>query len=234
MKNPNEAPQDGFIEVAGEAVRDTIEAYQRSPVLRMLVKSIPILSVAETGILGTYLWFQNRRLQTFADEFTTLGLNITEADAKRKEFFDAYTSTAQHVLAESREAKIRLFAGLFGEFVRGGCTASIDCYEEHLQLLDEISEREFKLLLILQRIEARHPLQPTENRLQRTGHFWAEFTIDAQKELGIDAEGLAAMLGRLARTGMYQEITGGYFDYGGGRGYLTVAFAEFLGALGMG
>ena len=41
------------------------------------------------------------------------------------------------------------------------------------------------------------------------------------------------MLGRVARTGMYQEITGGYFDYVGGRGYLTAAFADFLSALGI-
>jgi hypothetical protein len=158
MNNADKVAGDSAVEVVGEVVRDLIEAYQRSPVLRMLVKIVPPLSVAEAGILGTYLWFQNRRLQTFADEFTTLGLNITEEDAKRQEFFDAYTSTAQHVLTESREAKICLFADLFGEFVRGGCSASIDRYEEHLQLLDEISEREFKLLLILERHEAQHPI----------------------------------------------------------------------------
>jgi hypothetical protein len=61
--------------------------------------------------------------------------------------------------------------------------------------------------------------------------FWADFEANADNELSLDSETLQAMLNRLARTGMYQEITGGYVDYGGGRGYLTPVFAGFLSAL---
>lgn len=177
--------------------------------------------------------FQNRRLQVFADEFTTLGLTISKQDAERQEFFDAYTSTAQHVLTESRDAKIRLFARLFGEFLRRGCATPIDRYEQHLLLLDEISEREFTMLLLLERHEARHPRQPDEIPLQRATRFWVGFEGDAEKELGIDGDVLQAMLGRLTRTGMYLEFTGAYLDYSGGRGYLTPIFTEFLDALGI-
>jgi len=233
MTDPDDVADEGLVETLGQVARNTIEAYQRSPVLRMLVKLFPPLTVAEAGILSTYAWFQNRRLQVFADEFTALNLAVSEEDAKRREFFDAYTSTAQHVLSESRDAKIRLFARLFGEFIKGGCTTPIDRYEEFLLTLDEISEREFKLLLLLGRHEANHPMQQGDNRLSRTTRFWADFVIGAQKELGVDQDSLDAMLGRLARTGMYQEITGAYFDYGGGRGYLTSTFTEFLSALGV-
>lgn len=217
----------------GEVLKTLIEANERSPVLRILVKLNPALSLAEAGILGTYAYFQHQRLQVFANEFSTLGLNISKEDAKRREFFDAYTSTARHVLTESRDAKIRLFARLLGRFVESGCVTSIDRYEEHLLLLDEISEREFSLLLLLERHEATHPLQGNENRLERAGHFWTNFEADAGNELGIDSDNLQAILTRLARTGMYHEITGGYFDYGGGRGHLTPIFAEFLNALGI-
>jgi hypothetical protein len=233
MKNANDIPEDGLLAKAGEIARNAVEAYQRSPVLRILVKLYPPLAVAEAGILGTYMWFQSRRLQVFADEFTTLGLSITKEDAERREFFDAYTSTAQHVLKESRDAKIRLFAHLFGVFLERGCATPIDRYEEYLLLLDEISEREFKLLLLLERHETKHPQRASENRLQRAGHFWIDFASDAEKELGIDDDSLQAMLGRLTRTGMYLEITGGYWDYTGGRGYLTTTFAEFRSALGI-
>jgi hypothetical protein len=82
----NGPPEDGLAQVLGDFARDTIEAYQRSPVLRMLVKIIPLLAVAEAGVLGTCAWFQHRRLEVFADEFTTLGLNLSEEDAKRQEF----------------------------------------------------------------------------------------------------------------------------------------------------
>jgi hypothetical protein len=40
-----------------------------------------------------------------------------------------------------------------------------DRYEEYLLLLDEISEREFKLLLVLERHEATFPRKAEENRL---------------------------------------------------------------------
>jgi hypothetical protein len=68
----NDVPEDGLIEGLGDFVRSTIEAYERSPVLRMLVKITPPLAVVEAGILGTYAWYQHWRLQVFADEFTTL------------------------------------------------------------------------------------------------------------------------------------------------------------------
>lgn len=224
---------EGILGLVGEIALETVEAYRRSPVLRMLVALHPALAVADAGIMASYAYFQNRRLQVFADEFTTLGLTISEEDAMRQEFFDAYTSTAQRVLMESRDAKIRLFARLFGEFVNSGCAAPIDRYEEHLAVLDEISEREFKVLLLLQRHELKCPQKAGENRLQRTRRFWTDFESDAKEELGISSDNLQAVLTRLTRTGMYQEITGGYFDYGGGRGYLTPALADFLDGLGL-
>jgi hypothetical protein len=225
VRSANDLPEDGLMERLSEAARSVFEAYQQSPVLRMLVKLNPRLAVAEAGVLGAYAWFQSRRLEVFSEEFTTLGLTISEEDVAGRTFFDAYTSTAQHVLRESRDAKIRLFAHLFGTFIRGGYATPVDCYEEHLLMLDEISEREFGLLLLLKRQEDKHPKRENENRLQRTRHFWIDFAGDAEKELGVDRDKLQAMLGRLTRTGMYQEITGAFWDY------LSNNFAEFLSAL---
>jgi hypothetical protein len=42
-----------------------IQLYQRSPVLRMLVKTNPYSAVAEVGVLASYEWFRARRLETF-------------------------------------------------------------------------------------------------------------------------------------------------------------------------
>ncbi len=233
MTNSDDVADQSLVGMVSEIAQKAVEAYQRSPVLRMLVALDPHLAVAEAGILAMYASFQHQRLQVFADEFTTLGLTVSQEDAKSKEFFDAYTSTAQHVLSESRDAKIRLFARLFGEFIKGGCTTPIDRYEEFLLMLDEISEREFKLLLLLGRYEANNPMQQDENRLMRAVRFWANFAIEAQEEFGVAEGNVDAMLGRLARTGMYQEFTGNYADYTGGRGYLTSSFTEFLSALGV-
>jgi|ERR1051326_999571 hypothetical protein len=228
------ASEDGVVETVGEAIKSALESYQRSPVLRMLVKLYPPLAVAEAGILGTYSWFQNRRVGLFAEEFTTLGIAFTAEDAKRREFFDAYTATATHVMQESRDEKIKLFARLFGQFVKGGCTAPIDRYEEYLQLLDEISEREFELLLLLHRYEVKNEQIISENRLQQAMNYWPNFTAEARDRFQIDEGTLEAMLVRLTRTGMYKEITGTFLGYGGGIGYLTALFVEFKSALGIG
>ena len=216
-----------------EIVRKTIEAYQRAPALRMLAQLCLPLVLAETGILATYAWYQHRRLQVFADEFTTLGLGLSEDDLKKREFFDAYTSTAQHVLSESRDEKIKWFARLFAGFVSGGCTTPIDRYEEHLLTLDMLSEREFSLLLLLHRHEVNCQIEAEENPVQRVARYWKAFQADAERELGINEQILPAILGRVSRTGMYLEMTGSFYGYGGGQGFLTPEFQEFLDAIGI-
>jgi hypothetical protein len=231
MAKDSPLPEDGLLADFGEITRNMLETYQRSPVLRMLVKLTPGLNIAEAGVLGTYAWFQHRRLQVFADEFTTLRIGLSNEDVKRQEFFDAYTSTTRHVLSESRDEKIRLFARLLGRFVTDGFVIPIDIYEEYLLILDGMSEREFKLLVLLHRHEISHPLQTGENHLMRATHFWADFERDAEAELKISKDTLTALLTRLSRTGMYQEITGAYYDYSGGKGYLTPEFETFLKAL---
>jgi hypothetical protein len=232
-------PADGDIEVGGlleqvsDMTRKMVEAYQRSPVLRILVKLNPALAAAEAGILGTYSYFMHQRLMSFAAEFTTLGINVSEADATSKEFFDAYASTARRVLSESRESKIRLFAHLFAEFLRGERLTSIDLYEEHLSILEDLSEREFRLLLLLRRHEAGCPPREGENILQRANRFWPEFAREATEKLNIPAGHLEPMLDRLSRTGLYQTCVGGFWDYTGGRGYITANFDHFCSALGI-
>jgi hypothetical protein len=54
MKKENDAPEDGLVDTLGDILRNNIEAYQRSPVLRMLVELHPDLAVAEAGILAAY------------------------------------------------------------------------------------------------------------------------------------------------------------------------------------
>lgn len=229
----NELPEEpGPVEPA-DLFRKIVGAYERSPVLRMLVAINPSLGIAESAILGTYAYFQHRRMEVFTDELTTLGLNITEDDVRRKKFFDTFTSTVRHAAAESRDKKIRLFARLFANHLKTKDSTSIDLYEEHLSVLDDLSEREFELLLLLRKYETEHPHQGNENRLKRAQKFWDAFAEEAERSLHIPADQLESSLDRLTRTGLYQTIVGGYWDYTGGRGYLTPRFDSFVKALGL-
>lgn len=174
-------------------------------------------------------------MYVFAEEIISLNLNPPEEQVKSREFCEAIGATALRVLETAREEKIRLFARLFASYVRqNDCTAEgFDAFEEDLQILDDLSYREFQLLLVLRKHELQFPSTPNENEVQRTGHYWDNFHSESTKLLGISDDELNPMLQRLVRTGLCQIITGTYWDYLGNRGYLTPRFAKFLQRLNM-
>ena len=215
------------------AVDRVLAEYERSPLLRMIVAAYPPAAVVEAGILATYKWWRERRLYVFADELTLLHLNPTEDEVKTRQFAEAFGATARRVLDTEREEKIRLFAKLFASYVSHGeySSATFDEFDEELSIVEEISYREFRLLLILHKYEVQRPLMANENQVMRTAESWPAFRVEAASELDISEDVLDAMLQRLVRTGLYQIITGTYFDYHGNRGYLTPLFDGLLGKL---
>jgi hypothetical protein len=216
-----------FLDLLGKGV----ELYQRSPVVRMIVKLYPPATVVEAGVLGTYEYFRRRRMLVFADELQKLNLEVEEDKLKDKQFFDAFSATARRVLDSTQDEKIRMFAHLFTSFVRGRHLERIDEFEEVLSILDDLSLREFQVLLILQRHETAIPDQPKQNKLERANQFWNTFSTDVEREVGLPKAELAGTLARLNRTGLYQTIVGAYLNYGGDRGYLTPLFARFIDVL---
>jgi len=212
-----------------------VALYERSPVARMVVAAYPPLAIAEAGILASYKWWRARRLYVFTDEIISLNLNATEEQVKSREFSEAFGAAAERVLQTKREEKIRLLARLFASYVEtNDCSPeAFDAFEEELDILDEVGYREFQLPVVLWGHELRFPVDPRENELQRTEHYWRDFQSEATKKLGISIDELNAMLQRLTRTGLYQIITGNYWDYAGNRGYLTPLFERLLRNLRM-
>jgi len=210
--------------------------YERSPILRMVVASYPTLKVTEAGILAIYNWWRHRRMYVFADEIMSLNLEPTQQEVESREICEAFGATARRVLDTAREDKIRLFARLFASFVREGrfTPESFDNFEEDLSILDELGYREFQLLLVLRKYELQFPLQEGVNQAQRTAKYWSTFKTEAVKTLNIPEEDIDAALQRLTRTGLYQIITGTYWDYAGDRGHLSPNFPRLLKRVGMG
>src|ERR1035441_2592776 len=145
-------------------------------------------------------------------------------------FIDAFSATQRKVRETTNDNKIKTFAALFASYYEGSIFSSVDHYEEFLRILDEISEREFRVLLILDRHERLNPLQVSENQLGRANRIWQAFTDEVESSVGIPVKHLAAVMKRLERTGLYEPIIGSYLNYGGGRGYLTPLFESFLQA----
>jgi hypothetical protein len=66
--------------------------------------------------------------------------------------------------------------------------------------------------------------KPSEGMLQWSLNFWPEFKNEVEQELGVPTEEFTSFMAAIARTGMYEIITGTYFDYEGGVGFLTSRF----------
>jgi hypothetical protein len=225
--NPNRAPQDSLLD-------KIVSLYERAPVVRMLMAAYPPLAVTEAGLLATYKWWKQRRMYVFADEMLSLNLNPDEEQVKSRDFCEAFGSTASRVLEAKRDEKIRLFAKLFASYVRDNDTTSeaFDVFEEDLNILDELEYREFRLLLLLRRYELDNPPQPEQNQAQRTAPYWGDFQAEAAAAFQLSVDELNAMLQRVQRTGLYQPVTGTYWDYLGNRGFLTPLFERLLVRVG--
>ncbi|MGB9123440.1 MAG: hypothetical protein WCE73_22690 [Candidatus Angelobacter sp.] len=204
--------------------------YERNPFLRALVKLCPYGSAVESAVLAFYqIW--SRKMDVFAEELITLDIHPAEERIQKREFLDSFAVTARRVQEATSDEKIKRFAVLFASYYEGNSGfASIDEYEEYLGIVSELSEREFWILLVLNKFESQ-TLLCGRNPLQRAMQFWDEFAGAVEKQAGIPGNELTATLTRIQRTGLYEHFIGGYGDYAGGMGNLTPRFTKLINAL---
>jgi hypothetical protein len=220
----------GTPESEDSLVGQIVECSKRSPVLQMLIAAYPPASVVKAGVFAVYEWWVRRRAYVFGNEIISLGLNPPEEHVKRREFVEAFGAATDRAMRTKRDEKIRLFARLFNSYVNRGefTESSFDLYEEDLSTLDELGYREYQLLLLLRNREAQNPPNDQENSVIRTSRYWANFRREAEDKLGIGNDEFNAFLQRLTRTGLYEIISGTYWDYEGNRGTLTPQFEALL------
>jgi hypothetical protein len=108
---------------------------------------------------------------------------------------------------------------------------TFDKYEEDLSIIDELGYKEFLVLLDLEELESKHPLESGMNVLMRARQFWPEFEKKCAEVVGIPEDQVDGYLQRLSRTGLYVPITGAFLDYAGGLGHLTSRFAALKARL---
>ncbi len=130
--------------------------------------------------------------------------------------------TTRAALNTMQREKIKMFAKLLNSSLVPGSFSSTDEYEEYLGILNDLSYRELIILSMLESYESRFVKSAGQNELQRAYMFWELFTDELEKNIGIHKDELIGALTRLARTGCYEILIGGYTDTGGeGVGKLT-------------
>ncbi len=207
--------------------------YQRNSVIRALVQLIPagIGSATDVAITTRIDNIREKRARAFFDTLEQQDIALTPDIVENEDFLHAYFATTRAALNTHRREKIQLFGRLFANYSRGESAESADAYEETLRILDDLSYREFQVLLILKRFEDEAPEEEGLNALQKATRFWDSFVEAVVAEVGIHHEEVMGFLVRLNRTGLYETITGSYIGYLGDKGRLTANFRTFLQAL---
>ena len=218
-------------EEEGAKMLDKVVAlYLQNPVLRTFVRVFPyggLMDVAVAAFNEAY----KHRMDVFYEELILLNINPATERLKEREFVDAFIATSRRVVETTQDDKIRRFAAMFTSYCNGGCFESVDHFEEYLSILDELSNREFQVLLILNKYEEKYPIKSGDSPLQRATGIWGAFADEVEKQVGIGLAELTPILTRSQRTGLYEHFTGAYMDYSGGKGCLSPLFHRFLAAL---
>lgn len=217
------------------AIERLFEWYEANVPLRVgaAAMSVPTHGASalfDAAVTGGLAYLRRRRLNQFQSELVTLDFRPTEEEVKSEEFIEAFLETASRIQQTRREEKIRLLTRLFADFWESGDRTEdrAETYEEDLAILDEIELSEFQLLFLLASFEEGFPPLEGENVAQRTSRYWKEFENAAASNFGIAPVELESYLQRISRTGLYQPVTGGFWDYLGGRGHLTGRFYRLM------
>jgi len=200
-----------------------LKSYEQQPVIRGLIQLVPlgIGSAIDTGVAVAFARYEENRLRTFFNELAVGHIELTPEIAESEDFLHAFLATTAAARRTRRDEKIQYLARLLRSTFSESPPQSMDEYEEILSIIEDFSFRELQILALLAKVERETLFQGGENDLQRANAIWPKFEALVQQHLGIDSEKLAPMLVRLQRSGCYIEITGAYWDYTGGRGYLS-------------
>ncbi len=211
------------------------DRYERSPIIRTLVaiigQAIPVASVADATLVAKIVEMREARARAFFDELETQNIVLTDEQVRNDAFLHAYFATMRAALNTRRHEKIRLFARLFSGYSQSKHVNDVDDYEEMLEILDDLSIREFQILLLLHKFETSAPIRQDQNPLQRVLTYWEAFIASVESQFGIPASEIPGVLARMRRTGLYDNIYGTYYDYTGDKGCLTPNYAVFLDAV---
>ena len=200
-----------------------------SPNLRAILQLEPtgVGSAYEVMLSHRISEMRNRRFRIFMDELSRGDRELTPELIDSDKFLHAFFCTTRASLNTNREEKIRVFGRLLLYAAREN-VLNTDTFEEFVSILEDLSVREFQVLLLLNEYEQVTQREEDQNDLQFAKSFWSDFEKSVNEKLGIDELELPSILTRINRTGLYETFTGTFLDYRGGKGKTTVLFEKFV------
>lgn len=200
--------------------------YADNPIIQALLQLIPGWSSADTLIQRRANEIRAERIKVFFDELAQGRQVLTEELIQTEDYLHSFFCTLRATVNTRRREKIKLYARLLDSTLDPSLSVSSDEYEELLNVLDEISHREFVALMKLSELESYHPIQENQNQLQNTQTYWDDFKNSVIENLGVPEESFKSFMAKMERTGLYFRIIGNYWDYSGDIGRTTQLFTR--------
>jgi len=213
-----------------------VERYKHSPHLRALVAFsvgyAPPCGALESVVLTSFERIRSERQRELFDALDQGGIELTDELIEQEEFIHAFLATARAADRTRQRQKIRLFAQLLRALASRKDGLDVDEHEELLQVLEELSPREFASLVLLRQHEQAVARNSGETTPQWIYRFWEDTKDDLEQKLGIPSAELEGFLARLSRTGFYRREIG-FLGEANEIGCTTPSFARFLSMLYM-
>ena len=198
-------------------IEKVLDWTSRNTVLQAFLQSTSIAgAIADNFLLAKRDELQRNRIREFIAELDRQGCDITREQLERADFCHFTLVTIAAAARANRTEKVHMFARLLSNYDRVISGSIQDDYEEMLRVLDDMSVREYHLLVILRNYERmfaqemndlHHGHVPGGPRRWAGGH-WHEFVWKDMKRLGVPEEEVAGVLVRLRRTGFYETMQG--------------------------
>ncbi len=189
-----------------------LDTYENDPLMRALVAlvgGIPVFgsfaSALDAALIAQWENSKAQRFKILLQELNSGQRFLTEKLIQDEPFIFAFTSITKAAINTRKKEKIALFARL----LRNACIEKrhgSDEFEEYLSILDDLSYRELRILLILKKFEEDFQLQikilDSLEQSKQSKESWKLFQNAVSSECDIPSEQLIPILMRISRTGL--------------------------------
>lgn len=219
---------------------EQLENIKNNPVVKStilsLLKTVPIIGELIDRTIDVALTkFQESKRNELLDIILSDSDNITTEMVNDVEFIINFSKTLDAVNRLGSNDKVKYFANV----IKNGYFANekIDNgeFEEYLFALSTLSYRQINILVDLYMHEKNNVKEydgedETQKDNKLAGRFepWKDFVDSVITKYSITEEDVVSILSSISRTGFCNEITGTYFDYGGGVFYITNSCKRFI------
>ncbi|MBL3558537.1 MULTISPECIES: hypothetical protein [Marinobacter] len=198
--------------------------YDGHPTLKALLQLIPSWGVASELIQSRADEIKRDRLRVFFDELAAGETELNTELINNSDFLHCFFRASEAAVRSRQSEKIKLFAKMLCASLGDASEHTLDEYEELLDVLQEISYREFSVLNALRKFEMKYANHEFDNDVVRINAYWENFKKNVCNRYEIAEDEFLPFMERLERTGLYWRNTGSF--YGLRIGKTTPQFAK--------